>query len=70
MTTDDILYQSGLTAQGCWDQLDSYAREAVFTAIRIAQKGERKRCCSLIWGHCSSDNVAQRTVDAIWKDQK
>jgi uncharacterized protein (DUF1778 family) len=31
---------------------------------------ERKRCCSIIFGQCSSDNVAQRTVDAIWKDRK
>jgi hypothetical protein len=70
MTTDDILYQSGLTAQGCWDQLDSYAREAITQAIALAQKSERKRCCSIIWGLCGSDNVAQRTVDAIWKGYK
>jgi hypothetical protein len=70
MTTDDILYHSGLTAQGCWDQLDSYAREAVTKAISLAQEAERKRCCSIIFGMCSSDNVAQRTVDAIWKDHK
>lgn len=70
MTTDDILYQSGLTAQGCWDQLDSYAQEAIQKAISLAQEGERKRCCTIIFGMCSSDNVAQRTVDAIWKGHK
>jgi hypothetical protein len=70
MTDDDILYQSGLTAQGCWENLDSYDREAVFKAIQIAKEAERKRCCSIIFGQCSSDNVAQRTVDAIWKGQK
>jgi len=31
---------------------------------------ERKRCSSIIFGMCSSDNVAQRTVDAIWKGHK
>ncbi len=31
---------------------------------------ERKRCCAIIFGQCSSDNVAQRTVDAIWKGHK
>ena len=67
MTTDDLLYQSGLTAQGCWDQLDSYAREAILTAIRLSREAEQKRCCSFIFGHCESDNVAQRTVDAIKK---
>lgn len=30
---------------------------------------ERKRCCSIIFGQCDSDTVAQRTVDAIWKGQ-
>lgn len=28
---------------------------------------EQARCCSLIFGYCGSDNVAQRTVDAIKK---
>ncbi len=26
---EHCLYQSGLTAQGCWDELDDYAREAI-----------------------------------------
>ena len=26
---DHELYRSGLTAQGCWDNLDDYAREAI-----------------------------------------
>jgi hypothetical protein len=34
------------------------------------QTAERKRCCSIIFGMCSSDNTAQRTVDAIWKGRK
>ena len=31
---------------------------------------EQERCCSLIFGHCGSDNVAQRTVDAIRKPKE
>ena len=27
---EDLLYESGLTAQGCWDELDSYAKTAVY----------------------------------------
>jgi hypothetical protein len=37
-------------------------------AQKLINKGaeqQRKRCCSIIFGQCSSDNVAQRTVDAI-----
>jgi hypothetical protein len=26
---EDLLYQSGLTAQGCWDQMDDYDRAAI-----------------------------------------
>lgn len=34
-------------------------------AIREAVLAERERCCGIIYGMCESDNVAQRTVDAI-----
>jgi hypothetical protein len=46
----------------------TYAQLTEFAA-KLEEK-ERKRCCSIIWGYCSSDNVAQRTVDAIWKQPK
>ena len=26
---DHCLYESGLTADGCWDELDDYAKEAI-----------------------------------------
>jgi len=26
---DDLLYQAGLTAQGCWDELGTYEQEAI-----------------------------------------
>lgn len=26
---ENLLYQSGLTAQGCWDELDDYARKGI-----------------------------------------
>ena len=26
---EDLMYQAGLTAQGCWDQMDSYARSSI-----------------------------------------
>jgi hypothetical protein len=26
---DDFLYQSGLTAQGCWDKFDEYDKQAI-----------------------------------------
>ena len=26
---DDLMYQAGLTAQGCWDHMDEYDRTAI-----------------------------------------
>jgi hypothetical protein len=26
---EDLMYRSGLTASGCWDQLDEYDRKAI-----------------------------------------
>jgi len=31
---EHCLYESGLTADGCWDELDDYAKEAI---LRFAQ---------------------------------
>ena len=36
-------------------------------AMKAAILAEREECCALVWGHAGSDNVAQRTVDAIRK---
>ena len=26
---DDLMYEAGLTAQGCWDEMDEYDRNAI-----------------------------------------
>ena len=26
---EDLMYKAGLTAQGCWDKMDSYDRKAI-----------------------------------------
>jgi hypothetical protein len=31
---EHCMYESGLTAQGCWDELDDYAKEAI---LRFAE---------------------------------
>ena len=33
--------------------------------LRDAVAAEREACCKIVHGQCESDNVAQRTVDAI-----
>jgi hypothetical protein len=34
-------------------------------ALARAVEAEREACCAIVYGQCESDNVAQRTVDAI-----
>jgi TRAP-type C4-dicarboxylate transport system substrate-binding protein len=29
MRMEDLMYKAGLTAQGCWDEMDSYDRQAI-----------------------------------------
>ena len=42
-----------------WDSLGEDEK------LEWAMKLEREACCAIVYGRCDSDNVAQRTVDAI-----
>ena len=35
---DDLMYQAGLTAQGCWDEMDEYDRTAVLKFSQLIVK--------------------------------
>ena len=35
---EHCLYESGLTAQGCWDELDDYAKEAIERFAKLIVK--------------------------------
>jgi len=39
---DDCLYQAGLTAQGCWDELDDYAKEGIYRLCKLVAQKERE----------------------------
>ena len=39
--------------------------EYVSAALREVRIKEQDRCCKIIYGQCSSDNAAERTVRAI-----
>ena len=60
------------------DDIIRMAREADFWLVgmepyqtqlerfaKLVAAAEREACCSIVYGQCGSDNVAQRTVDAI-----
>ena len=32
---DDLIYQSGLIADGCWEELDTYTQEAIERLIEL-----------------------------------
>ena len=69
MTRDDIIRMireaGGILRRGTggdWCEFDFSELER-FAALVAAR--EREACCSIVHGQCESDNVAQRTVDAI-----
>ncbi len=35
---EDLMYRAGLTAQGCWDELDDYDRNAIETFAQLIVK--------------------------------
>jgi hypothetical protein len=39
---DDLMYRAGLTAQGCWDEMDDYDRKAIekFAELIVRECGE------------------------------
>ena len=47
---EDLMYHSGLTAQGCWDTMDAYDKEAIekFAELIIQECMEvvAKKCAS------------------------
>ena len=43
---EDLLYQSGLTASGCWDELGTYEQEAIERFAELIV-GECMRMCDV-----------------------
>jgi hypothetical protein len=64
-----------MTFKQWWDRIEwSFSARILFKPIgqlfaemawNAAVKAEQDRCCAIIFSQCGSDNVAQRTVDAI-----
>ena len=58
---DDLMYQAGLTAQGSWDEMDSYDREAV---IKLAELIVRE-CAGIVEDAVNHRDPASTYVDKI-----
>ena len=57
---DDQLYQSGLTAQGCWDELDDYAKDAIMRFGKLIVR----ECASVGYDAAAAKvNVSNRILE-------
>ena len=59
---DNLLYQAGLTAQGCWDELGTYEQEAIEKFAELIVK-ECANQCDLLLDHKISSEWARGTHD-------
>ena len=55
---DDLMYAAGLTAQGCWDEMDEYNRTAIMKFAELIVK----ECVR----HFNEDY--QRDFDTLWRE--
>ena len=63
MTQDEIselARKAGLFGRFMYEHKDE-----IETFAKLVAAKEQDRCCSIVFAQCESDNVAQRTVDAI-----
>ena len=63
---EHCLYQAGLTAQGCWDELDDYAKEGIekFAQLIVKECVNREELLGAIArGWCSEKN-SHKTMDS------
>ena len=52
---EDLMYQAGLTAQGCWDELGTYEQEAIEKLAELIVR----ECCLALWTEeCHTSDLA------------
>jgi hypothetical protein len=63
MNIDDMIR---MAREAGWEYADGdRGFEPLWAFANLVAAAERERCIGIIHGQCGSDNVAQRTVDAI-----
>jgi len=70
MNHEDIIrwaQQSGFEEISIGDKSVTWVSppENLIDFAQLVAAAEREACCAIVYGQCDSDNVAQRTVDAI-----
>jgi hypothetical protein len=58
---EHCLYQAGLTAQGCWDELDDYAKQGIekFAELIIKECSEVAGCNAHVSGFELGDLIKE-----------
>ena len=56
---DDLMYQAGLTAQGCWDEMDEYNRTAILKFAELIVQ----ECLEIVE---DEDDGSQDTIAVRW----
>jgi len=64
MTQDEIIEMTKRSGLGMLLEIGGMDKCLEHFSKLISAK-EQDRCCSIVFSQCESDNVAQRTVDAI-----
>ena len=65
MTRDDIIRMAREAGWTEYSLLHAVELQRLETFAALVAAAEREACCKIVHGQCESDNVAQRTVDAI-----
>jgi Mg2+/Co2+ transporter CorC len=63
MKRDDIIRMA--REAEAWNLIDHDGIAALERFAELVAAAEREACCAIVYGQYDSDNVAQRTVDAI-----
>jgi hypothetical protein len=61
MTQDEIIEMAKQAGKHQWP----FDFEFLERFAKLVAAKEQDRCCAIVFAQCESDNVAQRTVDAI-----
>lgn len=56
---DDLMYEAGLTAQGCWDHMDEYDRTAIMKFAELIVKECAELSVTDWTGYAISEKIKQ-----------
>lgn len=68
---EDLMYQAGLTAQGCWDEMDSYDHEAIEKFAELIVRECADICMEMATkcaGSPGNGALAEDCADYIYSD--